>query len=134
VVSSDFVTDTHSSIVDAGAGISLTPKFVKLVSWYGASPAAAAVRLAAHCLRAPEALSHCSCCSCSCESKCRWMLAWKRERTVPEYDILRFSECSHAWGRGVSNPALRVADNEFGYASRITDLIAHMAAVEAKTT
>jgi hypothetical protein len=47
VVSSDFVTDTHSSIVDAGAGISLTPKFVKLVSWYGASPAAAAVHLAA---------------------------------------------------------------------------------------
>jgi len=37
-------------------------------------------------------------------------------------------------GRGVSDPALRVADNEFGYASRITDLIAHMAAVEAKTT
>jgi len=81
VVSSDFVTDTHSSIVDAGAGISLTPKFVKLVSWYGASPAAAAVCIAAHCLRAPEALSNCY---CSCEAKCKWMLAWKRERTVSE--------------------------------------------------
>eukprot|EP00195_Chlamydomonas_chlamydogama_P006260 CAMPEP_0202893434 /NCGR_PEP_ID=MMETSP1392-20130828/3011_1 /ASSEMBLY_ACC=CAM_ASM_000868 /TAXON_ID=225041 /ORGANISM="Chlamydomonas chlamydogama, Strain SAG 11-48b" /LENGTH=367 /DNA_ID=CAMNT_0049577769 /DNA_START=138 /DNA_END=1241 /DNA_ORIENTATION=+ len=34
VVSSDFVTDAHSSIVDAKAGIMLTPTFVKLVSWY----------------------------------------------------------------------------------------------------
>ncbi|KAK9836319.1 hypothetical protein WJX81_005088 [Elliptochloris bilobata] len=34
VVSSDFVTDTHSSIVDATAGLSLTPKFHKLISWY----------------------------------------------------------------------------------------------------
>jgi len=34
VVSSDFIGDAHSSIFDAKAGISLTPKFVKLVSWY----------------------------------------------------------------------------------------------------
>jgi len=34
VVSSDFVTDPHSSIVDAKAGIMLSPTFVKLVSWY----------------------------------------------------------------------------------------------------
>lgn len=33
VVSSDFIGDTHSSIVDAKAGISLSPTFVKLVSW-----------------------------------------------------------------------------------------------------
>lgn len=34
VVSTDFTTDTHSSIFDAGACISLNPHFVKLVSWY----------------------------------------------------------------------------------------------------
>lgn len=34
VVSSDFVTDPRSSIVDAKAGIMLSPTFVKLVSWY----------------------------------------------------------------------------------------------------
>ena len=33
VVSSDFIGDTRSSIVDAKAGISLTDNFVKLVSW-----------------------------------------------------------------------------------------------------
>jgi glyceraldehyde 3-phosphate dehydrogenase len=34
VVSSDFITDPRSSIVDAKAGIQLTDTFVKLVSWY----------------------------------------------------------------------------------------------------
>jgi len=34
VVSGDFVTDTHSSVFDAKAGIQLSPRFVKLVSWY----------------------------------------------------------------------------------------------------
>lgn len=34
VVSTDFVSDPHSSIFDAGACISLNPNFVKLVSWY----------------------------------------------------------------------------------------------------
>lgn len=34
VVSSDFITDPRSSIFDATAGISLTPNFVKVVSWY----------------------------------------------------------------------------------------------------
>lgn len=34
VVSTDFIGDTHSSIFDAGAGISLNSNFVKLVSWY----------------------------------------------------------------------------------------------------
>ena len=34
VVSSDFETDSHSSIFDATAGIQLTPTFVKVVSWY----------------------------------------------------------------------------------------------------
>jgi glyceraldehyde 3-phosphate dehydrogenase len=34
VVSSDFIGDTHSSIVDAKAGIALSDDFVKLVSWY----------------------------------------------------------------------------------------------------
>ena len=34
VVSSDFVSDPRSSIFDANAGIALTDKFVKLVSWY----------------------------------------------------------------------------------------------------
>jgi len=34
VVSSDFLGDTHSSIFDANACISLNPHFVKLVSWY----------------------------------------------------------------------------------------------------
>ena len=34
VVSSDFIDDARTSIFDAEAGIQLTPKFVKLVSWY----------------------------------------------------------------------------------------------------
>lgn len=34
VVSNDFVGDPRTSIFDAGAGIQLTPNFVKVVSWY----------------------------------------------------------------------------------------------------
>lgn len=34
VVSSDFISDPHTSIFDAGAGIMLTPTFVKLYAWY----------------------------------------------------------------------------------------------------
>ncbi|KAI8370381.1 glyceraldehyde-3-phosphate dehydrogenase 3 [Radiomyces spectabilis] len=34
VVSTDFLGDSHSSIFDAQAGISLNPNFVKLISWY----------------------------------------------------------------------------------------------------
>ena len=34
VVSADFIGDKRSSIVDANAGIMLSPTFVKLVSWY----------------------------------------------------------------------------------------------------
>ena len=34
VVSSDFITDSRTSIFDAKAGISLNANFVKLVSWY----------------------------------------------------------------------------------------------------
>ncbi|XP_074602305.1 glyceraldehyde-3-phosphate dehydrogenase 2-like [Brevipalpus obovatus] len=33
-VSSDFITDSHSSIFDAKAGIQLSKRFVKLISWY----------------------------------------------------------------------------------------------------
>ena len=33
VVSQDFVTDSHSSIFDAKAGIALSDTFIKLVSW-----------------------------------------------------------------------------------------------------
>lgn len=34
VVSSDFITDSRTSIFDANAGVSLTDTFVKVVSWY----------------------------------------------------------------------------------------------------
>ena len=34
VVSSDFISDPHTSIFDAAAGIALTDTFVKLVAWY----------------------------------------------------------------------------------------------------
>merc|ERR1712036_203370 len=34
VVSSDFIGETCSTVFDAGAGIMLSPTFVKLVSWY----------------------------------------------------------------------------------------------------
>jgi glyceraldehyde 3-phosphate dehydrogenase len=34
VVSTDFCGDSHSSIFDAGAGMSLNPNFCKLISWY----------------------------------------------------------------------------------------------------
>ena len=34
VVSSDFITDSHTSIFDIKAGIALNDNFVKLVSWY----------------------------------------------------------------------------------------------------
>jgi glyceraldehyde 3-phosphate dehydrogenase len=33
-VSSDFITDSRSSIFDAKAGIALTDNFVKLIAWY----------------------------------------------------------------------------------------------------
>jgi len=34
VVSCDFIGDARTSIFDAGAGIALSPTFVKVVSWY----------------------------------------------------------------------------------------------------
>jgi glyceraldehyde 3-phosphate dehydrogenase len=34
VVSSDFISDTRSSVFDAKAGLALNDTFVKLVSWY----------------------------------------------------------------------------------------------------
>jgi glyceraldehyde 3-phosphate dehydrogenase len=34
VVSSDFITDAHSSTFDAGAGIGLNSNFFKVVAWY----------------------------------------------------------------------------------------------------
>ena len=34
VVSSDFLHDTRSSVVDVKAGIQLNPSFLKLVAWY----------------------------------------------------------------------------------------------------
>ncbi len=34
VVSNDFIGDARTSIFDAGAGIQLSPNFVKIVSWY----------------------------------------------------------------------------------------------------
>lgn len=34
MVSQDFVSDSRSTIFDAGAGIALNPQFVKLVAWY----------------------------------------------------------------------------------------------------
>ena len=34
VVSSDFIHDSHSSIFDANAGISLNDKFCKVIAWY----------------------------------------------------------------------------------------------------
>jgi glyceraldehyde 3-phosphate dehydrogenase len=34
VVSNDFLGDPRTSIFDAGAGIMLSPTFVKVVSWY----------------------------------------------------------------------------------------------------
>jgi glyceraldehyde 3-phosphate dehydrogenase len=34
VVSSDFIGDARTSVFDAGAGIMLSPNFVKVVSWY----------------------------------------------------------------------------------------------------
>ena len=34
VVSTDFISDTRSSIFDAKAGIALSDKFYKVISWY----------------------------------------------------------------------------------------------------
>ena len=34
MVSSDFTTDDHSSIFDAGAGIALNERFFKIIAWY----------------------------------------------------------------------------------------------------
>ncbi len=34
VVSNDFLSDPRTSIFDAGAGIQLSPKFVKVIAWY----------------------------------------------------------------------------------------------------
>lgn len=93
VVSSDFTTDPHSSIVDAKAGIMLSPTFVKLVSWYdnewGYSNRV--VDLILHMAKVRQAeywgvkavdAGHCCCCQishaslhymimCSCAAACR---------------------------------------------------------------
>ena len=34
LLATDFIGDTHASTFDAGAGIMLSPTFVKVVSWY----------------------------------------------------------------------------------------------------
>lgn len=34
VVSADFISETHTSIFDAGAGLELNDKFFKIISWY----------------------------------------------------------------------------------------------------
>ena len=34
VVSQDFVSETHTSVFDAGAGLELNPNFFKIISWY----------------------------------------------------------------------------------------------------
>merc|ERR1711871_1102127 len=56
VVSSDFISDSRSSIFDASAGIALTDDFVKLVSWYDNEWGTATARSS-------------SCCTCRRRSK-----------------------------------------------------------------
>lgn len=114
VVSSDFIGDIRSSIVDAEAGIMLSPTFVKVVSW---------CKFGARGMRAGARLYECVVLG----------LSWSVLRSASREPLAAtsLSVRPHEQAPTVA-PAVRCAccadDNEFGYSMRVCDLIEHVSA------
>ena len=70
VVSSDFITDPRSCIVDAKAGLSLSPTFVKLVAWYDNEYGCVSVRQIVY----GSALYGCAVCMAACCMAALWLM------------------------------------------------------------
>ena len=90
VVSSDFTGNTHSSIVDATAGLQLSDQFVKLVSWS-----------VLHTPKLQITVETPSCCNTLIKT---CFEAWKSGRVIsPDYLLhSTLAELKHCWSDGQS--------------------------------